>query len=327
MISSTTKPIDKVIHDVLKSSSDAETTKTVVEWFATDEGQDYLSKRIDNSYEEYKKWINDVDSSNKLQYTIKQQANLRLRPMRFIKWVAVLLPLVLLLSGGVYLHRNFYIFGKSPIINIQVPLGETKHIIFQDGTSVYLGPGSTLSYPQHFSVIAREIYFSGEAHFDVKSNKNWPFIIRMNETRIKVLGTSFNVVAYGDMSQVKVYLNSGKIKFQPYNSNNEYNMETEDLLLYDKITKEVKLEKGKDKIYCDWKQEEILLNDAPLKDVLDFLSRKYNVQFNLSDNSLNEFCYTMNLSKKSLDIILKDMESITPLRFVQQGSIFYVKKK
>lgn len=310
---------DKTIKEVLESQSNLETTKEVVQWFATKEGQDYLSKHIDDAYQKYReKYVSaDVEIGQ-----IKIWSKL-------IRYAAILLPLILLVSGALYFNRYYPLFGKVAMVDIEVPEGESRQIIFQDGTSVYLGPGSKLSYPQKFSYVARKVSFSGEAYFNVASNKDWPFFITMSEAQIEVLGTSFNVTAYEQSSEINVFLNTGKIRFQAFDQSEAYNMDPNESLVYNKETKCVMVQKGKYKTYTDWKNKKIIFDNAPLNEVLNVLKRKYSVQFKVMDSTMNKLCYTMEIDfhNKPLESVLKDLESITPVRFIQNGKEFSIKWK
>lgn len=92
-----------------------------------------------------------------------------------------------------------------------VPFGKRSHIIFSDGSKVWLNSGSRLVYPPVFNGVHREVFLEGEAYFEVAKNKNMPFIVRTSNFRIKVLGTRFNVQAYKNESEQTTVLLEGKV--------------------------------------------------------------------------------------------------------------------
>ena len=51
-------------------------------------------------------------------------------------------------------------------------------LLLSDGTKVYLNAGSRLVYPDIFSDKNREVFLVGEAFFDVKHDKQHPFIVQ-----------------------------------------------------------------------------------------------------------------------------------------------------
>lgn len=81
----------------------------------------------------------------------------------------------------------------------------------EDGTVITLKPNSSIEYPETFAPDERKILLNGEAFFDVSKDKNRPFVISTSELRVKVLGTSFNVVAYEGAKEISVAVKTGKV--------------------------------------------------------------------------------------------------------------------
>ncbi len=73
------------------------------------------------------------------------------------------------------------------------PLGGEYSIVLADGTRVWLNAGTEFRYPVSFTENRREVYLSGEAYFEVRQDKNKPFVVWTGEVQIEVLGTAFNV--------------------------------------------------------------------------------------------------------------------------------------
>ncbi len=58
----------------------------------------------------------------------------------------------------------------------------------------------------------REVELTGEAYFQVAKDSARPFIVRVGEAYIRVLGTAFNISAYPDDRIIKTTLESGSVK-------------------------------------------------------------------------------------------------------------------
>ena len=86
-----------------------------------------------------------------------------------------------------------------------------KRVMLEDGTAIMLKPNSSIEYPTRFSNDERKIFLKGEAFFDVTKDKNRPFIISASELTVKVLGTSFNVVAYEGAKEISVAVKTGSV--------------------------------------------------------------------------------------------------------------------
>ncbi len=108
---------------------------------------------------------------------------------------------------------------KAQYLTFRSAKGHTSRIVLADGSSVVLNSGSSLYYPQVFTQSSREVRLEGEAFFDVAHDTKHPFFVQVKESRIKVLGTSFNVTAYPDDKEVVATLLEGSVHFSnPYNS-------------------------------------------------------------------------------------------------------------
>ena len=95
---------------------------------------------------------------------------------------------------------------------LTVPNGKKFQIELSDGTLVHINSGSSLRYPVNFlSDGPREVFLTGEAYFDVAKNVSNSFVVNVNELDVKVLGTQFNVSAYGEDEFIDVVLVEGAV--------------------------------------------------------------------------------------------------------------------
>ncbi|MDR1414527.1 MAG: DUF4974 domain-containing protein [Odoribacteraceae bacterium] len=118
-------------------------------------------------------------------------------------------------SGGeaAYATVGEGIAGGTPGRNtLIVPVGGIFSVILSDGTRVFLNSESRLEYPVSFGGDTREVSLEGEAFFEVEHDASWPFIVHAGGVRARVLGTSFNVFAYGDEPVHKATLVSGRLE-------------------------------------------------------------------------------------------------------------------
>lgn len=80
-----------------------------------------------------------------------------------------------------------------------------------DGSSVILKKGSHLRYASPFEPKQRIVALSGEAYFEVVRDPGRPFLVHANGLVAKVLGTSFDVRAWGANADVTVTVRTGKV--------------------------------------------------------------------------------------------------------------------
>lgn len=117
--------------------------------------------------------------------------------------------------AGNTVHINqggLQIVDQRPVqYTLETPRGGQYNLTLTDGTKVWLNAASELQYPSIFTGNTREVTLTGEAYFEVNDNPAKPFIVRTSRQRIRVLGTQFNVQAYGDEKTAVTTLVRGKV--------------------------------------------------------------------------------------------------------------------
>jgi transmembrane sensor len=103
--------------------------------------------------------------------------------------------------------------AAAPLYNtIATPRGGQYQVTLPDGTKVWLNAESSLRFPTAFTEKERAVELTGEAYFEVAPNKNKPFLVKTGQSNTRVLGTSFNIMAYKDEGPVKTTLLEGAVK-------------------------------------------------------------------------------------------------------------------
>lgn len=91
--------------------------------------------------------------------------------------------------------------------------GQQTKLRLPDGTLVFLNAGSSLRYPVSFAgSVNREVSLSGEGYFEVAKDKRHPFLVKSGGQQVEVLGTHFNIDAYGDEPSVRTTLLEGSVR-------------------------------------------------------------------------------------------------------------------
>lgn len=116
---------------------------------------------------------------------------------------------VLLTGVGWWIGQKRVEFGE---MSVTVPVGQQIDLTLGDGTRVTLNGQSTLCYPSVFARGERRVKLTGEGYFDVEPNNKRPFVIETPSHDIEVLGTEFNVEAYGGEHDFVTSLVDGSVK-------------------------------------------------------------------------------------------------------------------
>ncbi|MFN0256775.1 FecR family protein [Pedobacter ureilyticus] len=95
---------------------------------------------------------------------------------------------------------------------LSTPRGGQYRVVLSDGTKVWLNAASSISYPSSFDgAKERRVSVTGEVYFEVAKDRAKPFVVASRGQSIRVLGTHFNVNAYGDYGTTATTLLEGSV--------------------------------------------------------------------------------------------------------------------
>lgn len=176
--------------------------------------------------------------------------------------------------------------GETSMNHMINPFGKTTEIFLADGTRVFLNAGSQLVYPENFTGQNREVFLVGEAFFDVKHDPEHPFIVRLNDLRIKVLGTRFNVSAYPIDNIIETVLEEGKVCMKKSNAglfDKEIEIAPDQLASFDKVSRETNIKTVNAHDYILWTKGLMKFESTDLSRIAKKLERFYNIRIRFSD--------------------------------------------
>ena len=201
--------------------------------------------------------------------------------------------------------------GKSTIV---VPEKGEYFVVLGDGTKVWINSGSELEFPNRFCGDIREVKLKGEAYFEVASNPQKLFYVLAGETKVRVLGTAFNVLAYQDDLQTEVALLRGKVSFDV--ADKAYVLTPGEIATLDRESGKTIIRKGDVAAIVDWKAGRFNFEDMPLEKLTVKLSRWYGVTFIFDDEEAKKLRFSGAVTKyRTLDYMLGMIEKTTDVSF------------
>ncbi|PRD47678.1 FecR family protein [Sphingobacterium haloxyli] len=163
---------------------------------------------------------------------------------------------------------------------IVVPRGGEYKLNLPDGSEVWLNAVSSLRYPLNFGEVARKVELTGEAYFRVVKKtvgtKKLPFIVQVGDQELEVLGTAFNLNSYTD--RIKTTLVEGAVRLRFPNRREEKLLPNQQSI-YSTRSGKIQVEKINPYYTIAWRTGSFAFDNAPLGEVLDCLSRWYDVSF------------------------------------------------
>ena len=191
---------------------------------------------------------------------------------------------------------------------IHVPAGQNAQLTLADGSKVWLNAGSTLNFPTRFVEGKRQVTLVGEGFFEVKANKEKPFIVSTSTYDVKALGTSFNVHAYNQSKEFETALLTGKVEISDRMTNHSISLTPNNrAVIGDDGLSVIPIESAD---YFLWR-EGILYFDDPLTEVLEKLELYFDVNIHVNNKSVLEnkrHCTGKFRTRDGLDHILSVLQ-------------------
>lgn len=201
---------------------------------------------------------------------------------------------------------------------IVIPRGGEFKLILADGTAVWLNSDSELSYPTAFAGQKREVFLRGEAYFDVKPDSLHPFIVHVDEVRIQVLGTQFNINTYAEGS-IKTVLVEGSVDLR--NRAGEHVVLTPNRMAdYRTVEGRFELTDVDVQPHVAWREGNFIFQSESLESIMNKLSVWYDLNVFYANEGLRDIRLSGNLERFSdVGKLFSKFEQISEARFKIQG--------
>lgn len=267
-------------------------------------------------------------SLSKVKAKISHTAAATVRRMRLspgaimIRVAAVLIPVMAIAGAFLWFGRGVVETMPVQVANIivEVPRGQNLRFMMNDGTEVWAKGGSRLEYPEQFSDI-RNVKLEGEAFFSV-AKADAPFILDTDHSRVRVLGTRFNVSDYPGDDDMTVTLERGSIEATVGGAS--YIMEPGDEIYYNHLTAQVLMSKAP-RSY-DMTKNVVVIEKRTLSEIFTVLERRYGYNIEVSGNVINDERYTTRFDgNATIDEIMTVLQGLTgQFRYTKTGDTIKV---
>ena len=230
-----------------------------------------------------------------------------------------------------YLPRTKKTDQKLAYNYLTIPRGGGFFVQLSDGTKIFLNSDSKLKYPVTFNEgEARKVeLIYGEAYFEVSPSSKHSgdsFKVFTKNQEVHVLGTHFNVKAYKEERLISTTLIEGKVKVN--NGLNAVLLAPNQKAIVSNETKFIEVLNVDVSHEVAWVKGLLSFNEAPLEEIMQTLSRRYNVEVIFESEAIKKYKFTGILeTKTALKEILKFFESISDgdLKFTLKDNIVMIK--
>src|SRR5690606_18370642 len=203
-----------------------------------------------------------------------------------------------------------------------VPAANFFKITLTDGTTVWVNAASELRFPEDFGAHERRVYLKGEAYFEVEKDAERPFFVETEEVNIRVLGTHFNVSAYG--KNVKTSLAEGSV---------EVINDTRSVIIAPGQSAEwsngdLKVRKTELQRDLAWKNNIFYFRNDHIVSIANQLKRWYNIDVSLSQDVPLDNTYSGEIGRNvNLSEVLTMLAFVSDLKFTLNSNKLLITKQ
>lgn len=204
---------------------------------------------------------------------------------------------------------------SSRSIQVDVPATQQVSFILEDGSSIKLNFGSSISIPTSFPADSRSVTLNyGEAFFDVARDPERPMSVITPQMDICVLGTVFDVKAYRSEPSYTTLV-EGCIQVQDRDGNTLTLHPNNQAILDNGGLESHSVDA---RIAVAWVNGEFIFDTMPLSQIMAHLERQFDFSTTYASPDLKERTYTGAFRKNfTRDYIFSLLEKTTNLNVVQ----------
>jgi transmembrane sensor len=282
-------------HEVDKWINDSKENKKYYEhfaliWDASKEVEAKSNVNVEDAWSRFRERTASAESGDRKVIALPNRMN----------WVRAAAVLVLLTGAGWLVYTLGIGVGEMVVVNSgNSVLAQT----LPDGSVITLNKNSSLKYNSKFKN-ERSVKLEGEGFFNVAPDKKHPFVIDVQDTRVTVVGTSFNIKS--DELKTEVIVESGIVdvsKNQKYVRLNP-NEKATVLATGDEPIKQ----NSNDELYNYYRTKQFVCDNTPLPRLVEVLNEAYGVEIVIENDRLEYQRITTTFSNHSLDEILDVLE-------------------
>lgn len=202
--------------------------------------------------------------------------------------------------------------------------GRANTLLLSDGSKIILNASTRFKYPTSFNGDERVVHLEGEAYFEVAKDHSKPFVVRLKNQQITVLGTSFNIQAFNDDRFSVTTLLSGSILLESFDAQgrkmSSMKMKPNQQARSDNWTGSIFLSETDASISNAWVGGKYRFKDETFVSIVKRLENYYGVNIRLAHDSLRNIRYTGTFSlDQGIQEVLDIINSEEQFSFTKDG--------
>jgi len=265
-----------------------------------------LSKRIELSGKN-QIWDNIEHKINSGSQKKTQSSRGKALYSSFRKVASIAASLLVVCFAGLY----YYL--AQPVL-IKKAGADVAEINLSDGSNVTLRPNSKIYKKGIWALSDYRYELMGEGFFQVVEQSETEFSVKAGNGAVRVMGTAFNLSAWGNTT--RVFLQEGEVKVEDISSNESVTLKPEQSAVVStggKIDKQTSVDVSE---YTDWMQQKLIFKNRTVQYVFSELEQQFNITI-LTTQKIAATRLSGELSIKNLTDALNDLEIVLDGSFVK----------
>ena len=218
--------------------------------------------------------------------------------------------------------------GEAVFNMIRVPIGGFYQLTLADGTRVWLNSMTDIRYPVTFTGESREVYLKGEAYFEVSKDTSKPFIVRLNGSKVTVLGTSFNIKAYEDENNIYTSLVQGAVRFTNDGNREQVELKPGMQCIWNSGSGKTEVYEVDMEQFVSWKDGRFVFELITLDAMMRQLKRWYDIDVVYQDEKVKTYEFWGTIDRNmDLNKVLSIVAKVSKVAFEVQGKTVFVSAK
>ncbi|MFY9083292.1 FecR domain-containing protein, partial [Aliarcobacter butzleri] len=171
---------------------------------------------------------------------------------------------------------------------------------------------------------------NGRAMFEVAKDENRPFIIKSKDINIEVVGTKFEVIHKEDTTTINVENGVVKTYYSKYffdKQNQAILTKAQSLTYSNEIGAISQIKIIEPEKIALWREKKILFDKTTLKEALEEFSKYSDISVLFLSKELENYSITGEFSSTQLDIFIKTISKIYPIKIERNEKSIRISKK
>lgn len=227
-------------------------------------------------------------------------------------------------AAAVIIAVGIWFYSKETKVNYVVKTTDSAidSVLLEDGSKIILASNSTISFPERFSREERPLnLLKGKAFFLITKDSKRPFEVSIGNSKVKVLGTSFNI-NYSE-TNIDLAVKTGKVMFTPNQKSKPSILQAGEGINYRYVENTIQMDKNENA--SAWFTKELRFVDTPLDEVCMQLSEYYGVHIELHDRKLTVKKFNANFKNTSLDEALTALKETYAIKIKREDQTIIIK--